>query len=339
MPAPRRCSPPSTCSCIRDKSRYCRSRRLIQPRAYFVAAASASRRLAGPRGEIVLHQLGRQHDVGIVFRRILNLLEIVQAAILVDAVGAGDQPRRPRRIGVEVLMNRARRNVDDVARLPFEALDLGLRLPAIGVDDLDVAVLVQIIAVTLDHVEALFRQVPVLARPRPRRDHLHVGVDRLHARVHLFVQEMLEQSLPRHLPRHVLGMNDLLAPGVARRPRQRVVQQVLIEISVQRAAEPGPCFIPSHFLPLAAFASVPSQPPQSCGWLWSSSSCRGTKLPWVADGVFGRFSTVCWNSMFMNRYIGLVLMTKARAGSFALALKCWCTQLLCTMATSPAFQS
>ena len=51
------------------------------------------------------------------------------------------------------------------------------------------------------------------------------------------------------------------------------------------------------------------------------------------------FVTVCWNSMFMNRYIGLVLMTKARAGSRSLALKCWWTQLLCTIAMSPAFQS
>jgi hypothetical protein len=96
-----------------------------------------SRRLAGPGGEIVPHQLGRQHDIGIVFRRILDLLEIVQAAILVDAVGARDQPRRPRGIRVEVLMNRARGDVDDVARFPLETLDLGLRLPAIGVDDLD----------------------------------------------------------------------------------------------------------------------------------------------------------------------------------------------------------
>src|SRR5258707_4093068 len=37
-----------------------------------------------------------------------------------------------------------------------------------------------------------------------------------------------------------------------------------------------------------------------------------SKLPCVAVGVFGRFSTVCWNSMFMNRYIGLVLITSAR---------------------------
>src|SRR4029453_14126479 len=106
-----------------------------------------------------------QPEIGIVFRRILDLLEIVQAAILVDAVGARDQPRRARGIRVEVLMNRARGDVDYVPRFPLEALDLGLRLPAIGVDDLDVAVLMQIVAVTLDHVEALFRQVPVLARP------------------------------------------------------------------------------------------------------------------------------------------------------------------------------
>jgi len=41
--------------------------------------------------------------------------------------------------------------------------------------------------------------------------------------------------------------------------------------------------------------------------------------------------------MFMNMNIGFVLMTSARAGLVLLALKCWCTQLLCTMATSPAF--
>ncbi len=43
--------------------------------------------------------------------------------------------------------------------------------------------------------------------------------------------------------------------------------------------------------------------------------------------------------MFMNMNIGLVFMTSARAGLVGLALKCWWTQLLWTMATSPAFQS
>ena len=43
--------------------------------------------------------------------------------------------------------------------------------------------------------------------------------------------------------------------------------------------------------------------------------------------------------MFMNMNIGFVLSTSARAGLSGLALKCWCTQLLCTIATSPASQS
>src|ERR1051325_210405 len=90
---------------------------------------------AGPAtpGQILSHELGRQRDARIVLGRILDLLEIVQAAVLVDAVGAGDQPRRPLWIAVEMLVDRAGRNVDHVARLPLESLDLVLRLPAIVV--------------------------------------------------------------------------------------------------------------------------------------------------------------------------------------------------------------
>src|SRR6266849_11188088 len=40
--------------------------------------------------------------------------------------------------------------------------------------------------------------------------------------------------------------------------------------------------------------------------------------------------------LFMNRYIGFAFSTSARAGLSGLALKCWCTQLLCTTTTSPA---
>jgi hypothetical protein len=71
----------------------------------------------------------------------------------------------------------------------------------------------------------------------------------------------------------------------------------------------------------------------------SSSSSR-TRYPSAPGaGVVGRGSTSCWNSMFMNMNIGFVFITSARAGFVALALKCWCTQLLWTMATSPACQS
>ena len=183
---------------------------------------------------------------GIVFRRILDLLEIVEAAVLVDAVGAGDEPRRPPRIGIEMLVDRARRNVDDVARLPIVALDVRQRTPFIGIADLDVAVLVEVVAAALDDVEALFGEVAVPAGPAARRDHLHVGVDRLHPRVHLFVEQVLEQTLPRHLPRHVLGPDDLLAPCVAHRLRRGILQQVPIERLVQTAAHPRLCFVPSH---------------------------------------------------------------------------------------------
>jgi hypothetical protein len=73
--------------------------------------------------EILLHQLGG--DLGVVFRRVLDLLEVIEAGILVDAVDAGDQPRRALRIGVEVLVDGAGGNVDDVAGFPFVTLISG----------------------------------------------------------------------------------------------------------------------------------------------------------------------------------------------------------------------
>ena len=61
-----------------------------------------------------------------------------------------DEPHRPVRARVEMLVDGVGRNVDDVARLPLVALHLVLRLPVVGVGDLDVAVLVQVVAVPLD---------------------------------------------------------------------------------------------------------------------------------------------------------------------------------------------
>src|SRR5262249_39009255 len=118
---------------------------------------------ATPR-QILAHEVRRQRDARVVLGRILELLEIVQPAVLVDPVGAGYQPRRQLRIAVEMLMDRAGRDVDDVARLPLVTLDLVLRLPAIVVGDLDVAVLVQVVAETFQHVEAFLGEVAVAAR-------------------------------------------------------------------------------------------------------------------------------------------------------------------------------
>src|SRR5262245_18933993 len=93
--------------------------------------------------DVLRYQLCREHHLGVVFRCVLDLLEVVEPGILVDAVDAGDEPRRARRIGVEVLVDGAGWNVDHVTRFPFETLHLALWLPVIGVGDLDIAVLVQ----------------------------------------------------------------------------------------------------------------------------------------------------------------------------------------------------
>src|SRR6185436_2841187 len=210
-------------------------------------------------------------------------------------------------------------------RLPLVALHLVLRLPVVGVGDLDVAVLVQVVALPLQHVDAFLGEVAMLPRAAARRNDLHVGVDRLHARVHALVEQVLEQPLARHLPRHVLGMHHLLALAVARRRGRRVVEQRLVELLAATPLLPGFRFVPGHCY--------------SSGWLKFGSLSRALKFSPPGAGTVGRGSTRCWNSMFMNMNIGLVLITSARAGLSLLALKCWCTQLLCTIATSPAFQS
>src|SRR5712692_4475052 len=276
----------------------------------------SSRHLGPP--EVFLHQLCGEDYARIVFGAVLELLEVVQPAGLVDPVGRRDEARRLVGAGVEMLVDGVRRDVDDVACLPLVALHLGLRLPVVGVGDLGVAVLVQVIAAAFEDVDALLCEMAVLPGAAARRDDLHVGVDRLHARVHALVDEVLEQPLARHLPGHVLGAHDLLAFAVPRRGRRRVIQQRLVELLVVAALLPRFRFVPGHVYSSLSLTLKPSAP---------------------GAGSVGRGSMSCWNSMFMNMYIGLVLMTSARAGLSGLALKCWCTQLLCTIATSPACQS
>src|ERR1700678_1767955 len=91
----------------------------------------------GRRLQIPFDRLVVEYDVGIVFRRVFDLLEVVQAAILVDAIRRADEAGRPRRVGVEVLADRVGRNVDHVAGFPLEALLFILRRPVVRVGDLD----------------------------------------------------------------------------------------------------------------------------------------------------------------------------------------------------------
>src|SRR5258706_6008886 len=99
--------------------------------------------LLDPALQVFLDELGGEHDLGVVLGSVLELLQIVQPAILVDPVDRRDQPHGLLRARVEMLMDGVGRNIDHVPRLPLPALHLVLRLPVVGVGDLHVAVLVQ----------------------------------------------------------------------------------------------------------------------------------------------------------------------------------------------------
>src|SRR5215472_11181404 len=90
------------------------------------------RRLPDLRLEVALDEVGGEDDFRVVLRRVLELLEVVQAAIPVDAIDRRDQAHWPCRVGVEVLVNGVRRDVDHVPRFPLVAFHLRLRLPVVG---------------------------------------------------------------------------------------------------------------------------------------------------------------------------------------------------------------
>src|SRR6185436_11643458 len=69
--------------------------------------------------QVRVDDLRVQLHARVVFRRVLDLLEVVQPARLEDAVDDRDQAHRPVGARVEVLVDRVRRHVDHVARLPL----------------------------------------------------------------------------------------------------------------------------------------------------------------------------------------------------------------------------
>jgi hypothetical protein len=114
------------------------------------SVAAFSGDFLSPNFEIHPYQFRSERDLRVVFWRIFDLHEVVKARIFIDAIGAGDEPRWSRGITVEMLMDGARRYVDDVAGLPFVVLDLDLRLPLVSVGNFDVAVLMQVVAMAFD---------------------------------------------------------------------------------------------------------------------------------------------------------------------------------------------
>src|SRR6267154_79044 len=64
--------------------------------------------------DVFLDQLGSEQHLGVVLRSVLDLLQVVQPAVLVDPVDRRDQPYRLVRCGVEMLVDRVGRYVDHV---------------------------------------------------------------------------------------------------------------------------------------------------------------------------------------------------------------------------------
>src|SRR5256886_8999655 len=62
--------------------------------------------------EVLLDEIRVEHDLGVVLRCVLQLLEVVQSAIFVNAVGRGDESRGTLWIRVEMLVDGVGRNVD-----------------------------------------------------------------------------------------------------------------------------------------------------------------------------------------------------------------------------------
>src|SRR5437879_12971145 len=122
--------------------------------------------------EVLLDEVRVEHDLGVVLRRVLQLLEVVQSALFVHAVGRGAESRGTLWIRVEMLVDRVRWNVDVDPRLLLVALHLRLGLPMVGVGDLHIAVLVQVVTAAFLAVQALIVEVTMLARSAPVRHDL-----------------------------------------------------------------------------------------------------------------------------------------------------------------------
>src|SRR5215468_4397534 len=106
---------------------------------------------------------------------------------------------------VEVLVDRERRYVDEVAPFPGEFLRLGGPLPLEGVEAIEIQVPVQVVAGALDAEQYFLPHVAVLAGALAGLEELHVGLDAALPGVHLVMNEMLDKPVRRALPWHVVG--------------------------------------------------------------------------------------------------------------------------------------
>src|SRR5215831_13932770 len=142
-------------------------------------------------------------------RRVLDLVEPVEAHFLDHAVGDHDQPRLRRCVVVEMLVDGERRHVDEIAALPFEFFRLVRPLPVESIEAVEIQVPVQVVARALDAEQYLLPHVAMLAGALAGFEELHIGLNAALPRVHPVMNEMLDQPVRRALPRHVFGADNI----------------------------------------------------------------------------------------------------------------------------------
>src|SRR5688500_16900187 len=98
-------------------------------------------------------------SAGSITRRVLQLLEPVEAHGLQDPAVDDDDPCFVGRIGIEVLMGAVGGNIDEIALAPLVALRLGVPRPLEFVLAVEADVPMQIVAAPLDDLADLFGEM------------------------------------------------------------------------------------------------------------------------------------------------------------------------------------
>src|SRR5579875_1462680 len=96
-------------------------------------------------------------------RRVFELIEPVEAHLAHDAVADDDEPRFLSCVGVEMLVCRERRDVDEIAALPRVFLGLGFPFPFEFVEAIEFHVPMQVVARAFGDEDHLFPHMAVLA--------------------------------------------------------------------------------------------------------------------------------------------------------------------------------
>src|SRR6267378_7321003 len=95
-PAPEKWSPARAKSSLRPRMHRApgATAGAANARVRHASGRRALRGLLDPALQVFLDELGGEHDFGIVFGSVLDLLQVVQPAVLVDPVDRRDEPHR-----------------------------------------------------------------------------------------------------------------------------------------------------------------------------------------------------------------------------------------------------